>query len=343
MQDLRAEDKAVLDAFAKRQQREGIALRSTGTRLLTYGPGEEIARWTADKIEAVWSGGFVGELALRNLRGMLPDNTFVAIGGEGEPETSPASGRPEQPENPEPSAPDTAGPQEHIMREIDRITREMVRSTQPRRGVLDAGVIAEAKHGKAIRRAGLEDASLYHDLDHGRAIQEARSLSYHVQGSAIYVFQFSQDGSKIYFYPTEQLKNGGWKGVAVKWYQDKRGPDKAISTTVTKIDAQRYGHLPKVDVPVEVLRKFEAHDRFSSLTEAKQPRLGTGGRFAEVVDKATQFYKAKGYSDEEAAELAAKTAAMIGQKKYGTKRMARWAVAERGTPGPATRRRTRKG
>jgi len=54
---------------------------------------------------------------------------------------------------------------------------------------------------------------------------------------------------------------------------------------------------------------------------ATKPRLGTGGRFKQLVAK----LKKKGMSSKSAQALAA----YIGRKKYGAKRMAGWAAKGR--------------
>jgi hypothetical protein len=57
-----------------------------------------------------------------------------------------------------------------------------------------------------------------------------------------------------------------------------------------------------------------------------EPKLGSGGRFAKIQNKAAEAYEKKGMSPEHAKEVGAAIAAKVGQKKYGIKKMSKLAV-----------------
>jgi len=58
----------------------------------------------------------------------------------------------------------------------------------------------------------------------------------------------------------------------------------------------------------------------------KAPKLGTGKRFSAVKSKVASYYEKKGKTPEEAQRIGAAIAAKQGQKKYGVKKMTKWAV-----------------
>jgi len=63
--------------------------------------------------------------------------------------------------------------------------------------------------------------------------------------------------------------------------------------------------------------------------KARKPKLGTGGRFAGIKNKAAKYYESKGKSPAEAERIGAAIAAKVGIKKYGKKKMISWAVKRR--------------
>jgi len=62
--------------------------------------------------------------------------------------------------------------------------------------------------------------------------------------------------------------------------------------------------------------------------KAKKPasKLGSGTRFAELSARIAADYRCKGYSWAEAEQIGMATAASIGRRKYGGKRMASMAA-----------------
>lgn len=64
-----------------------------------------------------------------------------------------------------------------------------------------------------------------------------------------------------------------------------------------------------------------------------EPKLGSGKRFKELSDEIAEEYEEKGKSPEEAEKIGDATAAVIGMKKYGKKKMAK--LAKMGAEGDA--------
>ncbi len=58
----------------------------------------------------------------------------------------------------------------------------------------------------------------------------------------------------------------------------------------------------------------------------KQPKLGSGKRFASLSNKVAKNYEKQGISKEEAEQIGDATAAKIGRNKLGKKKMAKLAV-----------------
>ena len=56
---------------------------------------------------------------------------------------------------------------------------------------------------------------------------------------------------------------------------------------------------------------------------------GGGGRFKKLSGSIERSYEKKGYNAKEAARIADATAASIGRKKYGEKKMSSWSAKGR--------------
>lgn len=62
---------------------------------------------------------------------------------------------------------------------------------------------------------------------------------------------------------------------------------------------------------------------------AKSMKLGGGGRFAKLSNNVAKGYEKKGMSKAKAEAVGKKTAAAIGRKKYGAKKMASMAAKKK--------------
>jgi len=107
-------------------------------------------------------------------------------------------------------------------------------------------------------------------------IEEAQgifsSLAYHKPGSnAVYRYKVGRY-DELYFYPVQQLKNGGWKGVKVVQYGDERNPRKAVMANASKSELGRYKAVSNADLPKKVAAKLRAHSKVTleSLEEATE-------------------------------------------------------------------------
>jgi hypothetical protein len=62
--------------------------------------------------------------------------------------------------------------------------------------------------------------------------------------------------SRFWFYAMSRNKRGTYKGLHVTWYDDKRGPSKAV--TKNEMMGSPWRKVDKKDVPPKVMAKFEA-------------------------------------------------------------------------------------
>ena len=61
--------------------------------------------------------------------------------------------------------------------------------------------------------------------------------------------------SRFWFYAISKNKIGSYKGLQVVWYDDKRGPGKAV--TRSQMMGSPWVKVDKKDVPVKVMTRFD--------------------------------------------------------------------------------------
>jgi len=132
------------------------------------------------------------------------------------------------------------------------------------------------------------------DAQHGETamarLTEAKTLMYAASPGGFFAYQFSRDGSMIYFYPTQRMKNGGWKGVKVTQYADERAPRKAVMATAAKSDLGRYKEIAPGDLPKSAMAKLKAHKLVEETEicpitgKPKRKRRQRGQKSAEAID-----------------------------------------------------------